>query len=102
MAPSRAAAIPAVPSATETDFPALQTAAWSALFFPKATPKSFVERINVATDAAMCDPTVAKRLAELGADLPAPEQRTPQALGNLVRTELDKWMPLIRAAGDSL
>jgi len=41
---------------------------------------------------------VAKRLAELGADLPADAERTPQAFGKLVRSEIDKWVPLIQAA----
>lgn len=98
-APSRAAAIPKVPSSTEAGLPALQTIAWTALFFPKGTPKQIVERVNAAVDKAMHDETVARRLAELGADLPAPAERTPQALGNLVRSEIDKWVPLIQAAG---
>jgi hypothetical protein len=42
---------------------------------------------------------VAKRLAELGVDLPADAERTPQALGELVRSEIDKWVPLLQAAG---
>jgi putative tricarboxylic transport membrane protein len=98
-APSRAAAIPNVPSSTEAGLPELQTIAWTALFFPKGTPKPIVERINAAVDKAMGDETIAKRLAELGADVPAPDKRTPQALGNLVRSEIDKWVPLIEAAG---
>jgi len=98
-APRRAAAIPAVPSATEAGLPELQTTAWTALFFPKGTPQPIVERINAALDKAMRDDAVAKRLAELGADLPAETERTPQALGKLVRSEIDKWVPLINAAG---
>jgi tripartite-type tricarboxylate transporter receptor subunit TctC len=98
-AAKRAAAIPDVPSSTEAGLPELQTTAWTALFFPKATPKAMVERINSAVDNAMRDATVAKRLAELGADLPADAQRKPQALGQLVRAEIDKWTPLIQAAG---
>ena len=47
----------------------------------------------------MQDPDVAKRLAQIGADVPPPERRTPQALGQLVRAEIDKWVPLIKAAG---
>jgi hypothetical protein len=48
----------------------------------------------------MNDTAVAKRLAELGADVPAPgEERSPQALGKLVASELARWTPLIRAAG---
>src|SRR6516164_8822303 len=98
-APSRAAAIPNVPSSTEAGLPELQTIAWTALFAPKATPKPIIERVNAALDQAMRDETVAKRLAELGADLPTEAERKPQALGNLVRTEIHKWVPLIQAAG---
>ena len=58
-----------------------------------------MERVNSALDQAIRDETVAKRLSELGADLPAPRRRTPQALGQLVRTEIGKWVPLIEAAG---
>jgi tripartite-type tricarboxylate transporter receptor subunit TctC len=99
--PSRAAAIPNVPSATDAGLPDLQMTAWTALFFPKGTPHSMVERINGALEAAMRDPAIAKRLAELGADLPAPEQRTPKFLASLVSSEIDKWVPLLQAAGVS-
>ena len=98
-APTRAAALPNVPSSTEAGLPELQTNVWTAAFVPKGTPKPIVERLNAAFDKAMHDETVAKRFAELGADLPAPNDRTPQALGNLVRSEIDKWVPLIKAAG---
>jgi tripartite-type tricarboxylate transporter receptor subunit TctC len=98
-APKRAAAIPDVPSSAEAGLPELQTIAWTALFFPKGTPQPMVERMNSALDKAMRDETVAKRLAELGADLPADAERSPQALGKLVRDEIDKWVPLIQAAG---
>jgi tripartite-type tricarboxylate transporter receptor subunit TctC len=99
-APSRAAAIPNVPTSTEAGLPEFQTIAWTALFFPKATPKPIVERINAAVDQAMQDESVIKRMAQLGADLPAPGERTPQALGNLVRSEIDKWVPLIQASAE--
>lgn len=98
-ASTRAAAIPNVPSSTEAGLPELQTIAWTALFSPKAAPKPITARVNAALDQAMRDETVAKRWAELGADLPAEAERKPQALGKLVRTEIDKWVPLIQAAG---
>jgi tripartite-type tricarboxylate transporter receptor subunit TctC len=98
-APNRAAAIPDVPSSVEAGLPELQTIAWTALFFPKGTPQPIVERINSALDKAMRDESVAKRLSELGADLPADAERSPQALGKLVRDEIDKWVPLIQSAG---
>ena len=98
--PTRAKAIPDVPTTIEAGLPELQTLTWTALFAPKGTPQPIIERLNAAVDQAMKDPAVAKRLDELGADLPAPgEQRSPQALGRLVAAEVAKWVPLIRAAG---
>ena len=97
--PARAPSIPKVPSANEAGLPQLQTVAWTALFMPKGTPEPIVARINAAVQQAMSDPAIAKRLAEIGADLPPPEQRSPQALRQLVSAEIDKWVPLIRAAG---
>jgi tripartite-type tricarboxylate transporter receptor subunit TctC len=100
-ASSRAASIPNVPSAPEAGLSDLQTTAWTALFFPKGTPQAIVERVNGALDAAMGDTVIAKRLAELGADLPPADQRTPKYLAGLVSSEIDKWVPLLQAAGAS-
>jgi tripartite-type tricarboxylate transporter receptor subunit TctC len=97
--PTRTAAIPNVPSASEAGLPNLQTVAWTALFMPKGTPGYIIRRINEAVQKVMQDPVVSKRLAELGADIPPPDQRSPQALGNLVNAEVDKWVPLIKEAG---
>jgi tripartite-type tricarboxylate transporter receptor subunit TctC len=97
-APARAAAIPDVPTTVEAGLPELETIAWSALFVPKGTPKAIVERINAAAAEAMRDEAVAAQMAKLGADLPAPDARSPDALAKLVRSEIDKWVPLIASA----
>jgi tripartite-type tricarboxylate transporter receptor subunit TctC len=97
--PQRAPSIPDVPSASEAGLPKLQTVAWTALFVPKRTPAAIVAKVNGAVAKAMQDPVIAKRLAEIGADVPPPEQRSPQALRQLVNVEVDKWVPLIKAAG---
>ncbi len=96
---TRSPSLPNVPSATEAGLPQLQTLAWTALFMPKGTPQPIVERINGAVQKAMQDATIQKRLGQLGADIPPPQERTPQALRHLVSAEIDKWVPLIRAAG---
>ena len=96
---TRAPSLPNTPSSAEAGLPELQTLAWTALFLPKATPRPIVAKINAAIDQAMHDDAVVKRLAELGADLPPPPERTPQALDALVSSEVAKWVPLIRAAG---
>ena len=97
--PQRAPAIPNVPSADEAGLPQLQTLAWSALFMPKGTPAPIVARINGAVIKAMDDPEIQKRFVEIGADLPAPDQRSPGALRQLVKSEVDKWVPLTKEAG---
>jgi tripartite-type tricarboxylate transporter receptor subunit TctC len=100
--PARAKAIPDVPTTIEAGLPELQTLTWTALFAPKGTPKPIIDKLHAAVDQAMKDPAVAKRLDELGADLPRPgEERSPQALAKLVSSEVAKWTPLIRAAGVS-
>jgi tripartite-type tricarboxylate transporter receptor subunit TctC len=47
----------------------------------------------------MADPEIDKRLAEIGADLPAPDRRSPEALRQLVNFEVARWVPLIKEAG---
>jgi tripartite-type tricarboxylate transporter receptor subunit TctC len=99
-APERAKAIPNVPTAAEAGMPGLITNVWTAMFAPKDTPAPIIAKLNHALNDAMNDPVLAKRLDELGADLPKPgEERTPEHLGKLVASEVAKWTPLIRAAG---
>ena len=95
---ARAPSIPNVPTSVEAGMPDLQTIAWSALFAPKGTPKAIVEKLNAAVDKAMHDPSVIARCKQIGADLPPTSQRTPQYLGQLVSSEVDKWTPLLKAS----
>jgi tripartite-type tricarboxylate transporter receptor subunit TctC len=97
--PQRAPAIPNVPSANEAGWPDLQTIAWTALFAPKGTPAPIIARLNGAVQKAMEDSTIGKRLADIGADIPPPDRRSPEALRKLVNGEVDKWVPLIKEAG---
>jgi putative tricarboxylic transport membrane protein len=96
--PQRAASIPDVPSADEAGLPKLQTVAWTALFVPKRTPASIIARVNSAVAMTMDDPVIKRRLIEIGADIPPPDRRSPEALRQLVDSEIDKWVPLIKEA----
>lgn len=97
--PTRAPAIPEVPSVNEAGLPDLQTVAWTALFMPKGTSHAIVERINAAVQKTMQDPAMQQRFAQIGADIPTPDQRSAESLGRLVNSEIDKWVPLIKSAG---
>ena len=101
--PKRSASQPDIPSAAESGWPQLEAVVWTGLFLPKGTPRPIVDRVNTALNLAMKDAGIAKKFADLGADLPAPgAERTPEALGKLVQTEVDKWVPVIKAAGVSM
>jgi tripartite-type tricarboxylate transporter receptor subunit TctC len=49
--------------------------------------------------AALADPAVQQRFAEQGQEIPPAEQQTPQALGAHQKAEIEKWWPIIKAAG---
>lgn len=95
----RLAVIPDVPTSAEQGLPGFQATGWNAMFAPKGTPKPIVARLNEAARAALANETVRSRLLGLGAELPDAAGQTPEALGELVRTEIDKWVPVIRKAG---
>jgi tripartite-type tricarboxylate transporter receptor subunit TctC len=96
---NRIPVIPDVPTSAEQGLPGFQATGWNALFAPKGTPKDIVDRLNGAAREALRDETVRSRLAALGAELPNEAGQTPAALGTLVRTEIDKWVPIIKKSG---
>jgi tripartite-type tricarboxylate transporter receptor subunit TctC len=57
-----------------------------------------IGRLNAAVVEALADPAVRKRLAELGLEIAARDQQTPEALLALQRAEIAKWWPIIKAA----
>jgi tripartite-type tricarboxylate transporter receptor subunit TctC len=72
---------------------------WHGLWSPKGTPKDVILRLNAAAVDALADATVRQRLTELGQELPARERQTPEALGAYQRAEIEKWWPIVKAAG---
>jgi len=96
---ARVAAVPDVPTFDESGLPGFKLAVWHGLYAPKGTPKPIVEKLSAALQQALKDAFVVQRFAELGADPPAPERVTPQALRAHVKAELEKWAPIIKKAG---
>jgi tripartite-type tricarboxylate transporter receptor subunit TctC len=101
-AKTRIASAPDIPTVDEAGLPGFYIAVWHALWVPKGTPKDVVAKLLVATQAALANPTVQKRLADLGQDLPPPEQQNPEALRAHHKAELEKWTPIIKAANIKL
>ncbi len=92
-------ALPNVPTAKEAGLPDFQASAWNALFAPKGTPKPIVDKLSAALSTALDDMSTRKRLLDLGSDIPGNERRNGPALASLVKSEIAKWSPVIKAAG---
>jgi tripartite-type tricarboxylate transporter receptor subunit TctC len=98
-AKARLASAPDIPTADEAGLPGFYTSVWYGLWVPKGTPRDVIAKLNAAAVDAMADPGVRTRMATLGLDIPPREQQTPEALGALQKAEIEKWWPIVKAAG---
>ncbi|EHP43076.1 extra-cytoplasmic solute receptor [Cupriavidus basilensis OR16] len=85
-----------VPTMTESGLPGYEMVAWSAAFFPAATPGPVVERMNQMVRKGLTDARAAEYFSRTGGE-PAPS--TPEELAAFVRSETQKWARVIKAAG---
>jgi len=92
------AALPNVPSAKDAGAPAYQMSIWSAVFAPAGTPKPIVAKLSQALDATLDDPAIAAKLVGLGGTVPPKEQRGPENLEKLLKAEIARWSPILKAA----
>jgi tripartite-type tricarboxylate transporter receptor subunit TctC len=99
MSKSRWFAAPTVPSADEAGVPGLYVGTWHGLWMPKGTPDDVIARVNAAARAAMNDPGVKQRIADLGMNLPPREIETPAAFAAFHKSEVEKWYPIVKASG---
>ena len=99
LAKRRLSAAPDIPTADEEGVPGLYASSWQALWVPKGTPKSAIDRLDGAVVDALSDPAVRKRLTDITQEIPPREQQTPEALAKLQKAEIEKWWPIIKTAG---
>jgi tripartite-type tricarboxylate transporter receptor subunit TctC len=95
---TRTPVLPSLASASEQGLNNFSASTWFALFLPKGTPKPIVQQLNAALSAAMETPAVQTKLKEIGADIVAPERRSPDYLQTFLGGEIDKWAGAIKAA----
>ena len=96
-AKTRLAAAPDVPTSDEAGLPDFHVSVWHGLWVPKGTPQPIIAKLNAAVRTALADGTVRSRLANLGQDIPAAEQQTPEALRAEQQAEIERWRPIIEA-----
>ncbi len=97
-APNRIAAAPDIPTTDEAGLPGFYTSVWQAMWVPRGTPDAVIETLNRAVREALADPKVKQRFADLGQEIPPAEQQTARWLAEFQKAEVDKWVPLVKAA----
>jgi len=98
-AKERLASAPEIPTVDEAGLPGFHVSIWQGLWAPKGTPKEIVAKINAAVVEALADPAVQTRLKDIGQELPSREQQSPAGFGAHHKAEVEKWWPIIKAAG---
>jgi tripartite-type tricarboxylate transporter receptor subunit TctC len=95
----RSPSMPDIPSADEAGVPGLYMQGWFGFFAPKGTPADAIAKLNGAMVQALADPGLRAKFAEFGLDVAPREQQTPQGLAAFHKAEIEKWWPIIKAAG---
>jgi tripartite-type tricarboxylate transporter receptor subunit TctC len=98
-AKNRLAIAPEVPSVDQAGFPWLRFSLWAGLFAPRGVPKDIVDKLNAAAIGTLADPPTRQKLVDQGFEIPPPAQQTPPALAAYQKAEIEKWWPIIKAAG---
>jgi tripartite-type tricarboxylate transporter receptor subunit TctC len=96
---NRSPLLPDLASADEQGLKGFDAYTWNAIFFPKRTPDAIVSRLNAAVQEVLATPAVQARLKGIGANIVAPERRSPEYLGRFVASEIEKWAGPIKASG---
>jgi tripartite-type tricarboxylate transporter receptor subunit TctC len=99
LAPQRSPSMPDIPSADESGVPGFYMLGWFGFFAPKGTAGDVIAKLNTAMVQALADPGLRAKFASFGLDVAAREQQTPAGLAAFHKAEIEKWWPIIKAAG---
>jgi tripartite-type tricarboxylate transporter receptor subunit TctC len=92
-------AAPDVPTMDEAGVTGLDASFWHGLWVPKGTPKDVIAKLNAAMVETLADETVKKRMADIGQEVWPADQQNPAALAAQQQAEIERWWPVIKAAG---
>jgi tripartite-type tricarboxylate transporter receptor subunit TctC len=97
-AADRHPALPDVPTTLEAGLPEFLASPWSALFAPKGVPQPILDKLTDALARALDDDNVRRRLVDIGGSIPGKAKRGQQPLAALVKSDIARWTPIIKAA----
>jgi tripartite-type tricarboxylate transporter receptor subunit TctC len=98
-AEARLTQAPEIPTVDEAGLPGFYLSNWGGLWAPKGTPTDVIAKLNIAAMNAMADHALRAKVADQGMEIPPRQQQTPEALRAFHKAEIEKWWPIIKAAG---
>ncbi|MTW14789.1 tripartite tricarboxylate transporter substrate binding protein BugD [Rhodoplanes serenus] len=96
---TRMPTFPDLPTADEAGLPGFEISVWHGVYAPKGTPPAVVKKLSDAIVAAMKDPELARRFRDITTEPVAAERATPEVHQKMLINEIDRWAPIIKAAG---
>jgi len=90
---------PDIPTIGEAGAPGFTMTFWHGLWVPRGTPQDAIAKLDAAVVDALADPATRARLEQIGQEIVPRDQQTPEALATHQKAEIEKWWPIIRAAG---
>ena len=95
----RVPTLPELPTMQEAGLKGFEVGIWHGVYAPKGTPKAALDKLVAAIREASKDPGFRTRMSELGATVYPADQITPAALASHLKSEIEKWGPVIKKAG---
>jgi tripartite-type tricarboxylate transporter receptor subunit TctC len=96
---ARLASVPDMPTLDEQGLKGFDLVVWNGLYAPKGIPKAVQEKLVAALQAAVQAPAFRSRMADLGAEPVPLSKATPESLSAQLRSQVEKWTPIIRKSG---
>jgi putative tricarboxylic transport membrane protein len=96
---TRLKTMPNLPTADEAGLTGFEVGVWHGLYAPSGTPSVVLQKLAAALQAALKDSDLMKRFDDLNTEPAADESARPEALGKMLLSEIDRWAPIIKAAG---
>jgi tripartite-type tricarboxylate transporter receptor subunit TctC len=97
---ARLKSLPDLPTADEAGLKGFELGVWHGVFAPKGTPPAIVQKLSAALQAALKDPDLVKRFNDINTEPVGQDRATPEAAQRTLTSEIDRWAPIIKAAGE--
>jgi tripartite-type tricarboxylate transporter receptor subunit TctC len=88
-----------LPTLAEAGLPGFAVVVWHGIYAPKGTPKAVQDKLVAALQAGIQDPAFVQRMSDLGGQVVSKDKATPDSLRAQLKSEIDRWTPIIRKAG---